>query len=112
PGATIFAPTDGKFWTLKDGSIFLSANATGGKSTPVATFTGTDGNSYQLAVLGEWNFTLTPPEQGNHVYKRGEAFATTKTSGYLDGVRNLPNNQYNFIVTGKSSSYMTPFLTQ
>ncbi len=110
-GATIFAPTDGKFWAYKDGSIFLSANYNGKLSLPVATFTGTNGSSYQLAVLGKWDFLLAPPEQGNHTYKKGEAIATlTMVDGYLVGVTGLPNNEYNFVVNGKSASYMSPFL--
>ncbi len=110
-GATIFAPTTGKFWTLKDGSIFLSANNSNGSPLPTATFVGSNGNSYWFSLLGKWNFVLAPPEQGNHTYKQGEIVGTvTPTNGYIVS-KDLPQG-YNFIVTGKSSSYMGSFLSK
>ncbi|MDE1854536.1 MAG: hypothetical protein KGI38_12430 [Thaumarchaeota archaeon] len=115
PGATIFAPTDGKFWTLKDGSIFLSANNSDGLPLPTATFVGSNGSTYQLALLGKWNFTLTPPEQGNHAYKQGEAVGTvTPADGYIMEKGLPPGYDFNITnITGKENTgYMSPFLNK
>ncbi|MDE1854606.1 MAG: hypothetical protein KGI38_12790 [Thaumarchaeota archaeon] len=112
-GATLFAPTTGGFaWVYKDGSVTLSANTDNNLPFPETGFSGSNGSYYTLQLLGTWNFALAPPEQGNHTYKQGEALAVlTPADGYIvtsDG--SLPANTYNFIIVGKSSAYMTPFL--
>ncbi len=111
-GTTLFAPTDGKFALVyKNGSVFLSANSDNSLPFPGTDFKGSNGSYYSMRLLGKWNFVLSPPEQGNHTYKKGEALATLMTAdGYIAASDGLPANEYNFVVIGKSSAYMTPFL--
>ncbi len=112
-GAAIFAPTTGKFSeTYSNGAVFLSANTDNKLPFPSTDFTGSNGNSYQLMILGKWEFALDPPAQGTHVYKQGEILGVlTPADGYIVA-NGLPANQYNFAVYSKSSSYMSSFLSK